>query len=77
MVFGSCLQKFLQTMESTKAANQGTEDELVLTYVFLFLQMLVDALPYVLDILIVFACQQMLQNLQKDAYCEETMEAAK
>ena len=76
MVFGGCLQKFLQTMESTKAANQGTEDELVLTYVFLFLQMLVDALPYVLDILIVFACQQMLQKLQKDAYCEETMKAA-
>jgi hypothetical protein len=63
-------------VESTKAANQGTEDGLTLTYVFLFLQMLVDALPYVLDIMIVFACQQMLQQLQKNAYCEETMEAA-
>ena len=76
LVFGGCLQKFLQTVESTKAANQGTEDGLTLTYVFLFLQMLVDALPYVLDIMIVFACQQMLQQLQKNAYCEETMEAA-
>lgn len=76
LVFGGCLQKFLQTVESTKAANQGTEDGLTFTYVFLFLQMLVDALPYVLDILIVFASQHMLQELQKDAYCEETMEAA-
>ncbi len=76
LVFGGCLQKFLQAIESTKAANQGTEEGLTLTYVFLFLQMLVDALPYVLDILIVFACQQMIRELQKDAYCEETMEAA-
>ena len=77
LVFGGCLQKFLQTVENTKAANRGTEEGLILTYVFLFLQMLVDALPYVLDIFIVFACQHMLQELQKDAYCEETMEAAK
>lgn len=76
LVFGGCLQKFLQTVESTKAANQGTEDGLTLTYAFLFLQLLVDALPYVLDILIVFASQHMLQKLQKDAYCEESMEAA-
>jgi len=76
LVFGGCLQKFLQAIESTKAANQGTEDGLTLTYVFLFLQMLVDALPYVLDIVIVFACQYMLQELGKDAYSQETMEAA-
>ncbi|MBR3825740.1 MAG: hypothetical protein IKJ39_11165 [Lachnospiraceae bacterium] len=76
MIFGACLQKFLQTMESTKAANQGTEDGLTLTYVILVLQMLTDALPYVLDMVIVFACQHMLQELQKDAYSEETMEAA-
>lgn len=76
MIFGGCLQKFLQTMESTKAANQGTEDGLTLTYVFIFLQMLTDALPYVLDMVIVFACQHMLAKLQKDAYSEETLEAA-
>lgn len=76
LVFGGCLQKFLQTVESTKAANQGTEDGLTLTYVFLFLQMLVDALPYVLDIMIVFVSQQMLQELGKDAYSREAMEAA-
>lgn len=76
LVFGGCLQNFLQAVESTKAANQGTEDGLTLTYVFLFLQMLVDVLPYVLDILIVFACQHMLRELQKDAYSEETLEAA-
>ena len=76
LVFGGCLQKFLQTMESTKAANQGTEDGLTLTYVILVLQMLTDALPYVLDMVIVFACQRMLLELQKDAYSEETMEAA-
>lgn len=76
MVFGGCLQKFLQTVESTKASNQGTEDGLTLTYVFLFLQMLVDALPYLLDIMIVFVSQHMLQELGKDAYSLEAMEAA-
>lgn len=48
----------------------------MLSYVFLVLQMLTDALPYVLDMVIVFACQHMLQELQKDAYSEGTMEAA-
>ncbi len=76
LVFGGCLQKFLQTVESTKVANPGTEEGLTFTYVFLVLQMLVDALPYVLDILIVFACQHMLQQLGKEAYCEETIKAA-
>lgn len=76
LVFGGCLQKLLQTFQSTKAANQGAEDGLAFTYVFLVLQMLVDALPYVLDILIVFACQHMLKELGKDAYSKDTMEAA-
>lgn len=76
LVFGGCLQKFLQAVESTRVANQGTEQGLTLTYVFLFLQMLVDALPYVLDILIVFAFQSMLQKLGKDSYSEGAMEAA-
>lgn len=76
MIFGVCLQKFLQTLENTKAANQGTEDGLTFTYVFIFLQLLADALPYVLDMVIVFACQHMIVELQKDAYSEETMEAA-
>lgn len=76
LVFGGCLQGFLQAVENTKAANQGTEQGLTMTYVFLFLQMLVNALPYALDILIVFTCQHMLRELGEDAYSEETLEAA-
>lgn len=76
LAFGGCLQKFLQAVESTKAANQGTEQGLTLTYAFLFLQMLVDALPYVLDILIVVVFQHMLQELGKAAYSQDAVEAA-
>lgn len=76
LVFGGCLQGFLQAVENTKAANLGTEQGLTMTYVFLFLQMLVNALPYVLDILIIFVFQHMLQELGEDAYSEETLEAA-
>lgn len=70
------MQGFLQAVENTKAANQGTEQGLTMTYVFLFLQMLVNALPYVLDILIIFVFQHMLQELGEDAYSEETLEVA-
>lgn len=49
--------------------------DLIVTYVFLVLQSVVNALPYVLDILVLFVAGEALKELLKDAYSDAAVEA--
>lgn len=69
--FGASFGSFLDSVESTRAAN--TSGSLGLTYGFLGLQWLVDALPYVLDLWVVFAAMEVTAA---ERYSEEMTEAA-
>jgi hypothetical protein len=46
------------------------------TYVFLGLQFAVDALPYLLDVLVVLAAVRLLEELSSDRYSPQSVKAA-
>lgn len=76
MAFGACLRDLLSSIASLQAGNTGNEHMLGLTYAFLGLQYVVNALPYILSVLIVFAALRLLSELQKERYSAASVEAA-
>lgn len=76
MICGGCYGSFLEAIEQVKKGNTGTEAGLGMTYFFLFLQMLINALPYILDIFIVLALQKLLEQLALGSFTEEAVNAA-
>jgi hypothetical protein len=77
MIFGASFSKFLGSIESVQSGNMGSEHLLVITYAFLTLQLIVDALPYVLSILVIFSAIRLLEKLQSDLHSAETLDASK
>ena len=69
--FGAAFGSFLDSVENARTANTG--GGLGLTYGFLGLQWLVDALPYALDVWVVFAA---LEVTAAERYSDEMTEAA-
>jgi len=76
MLFGSGFGTLLSSIASLKSHNAGNEHLLGMTYVFLALQYLVDALPYVLDVIVVFAALDLLNKLSTNRYSHESVESA-
>lgn len=76
LAFGACFGGLLDAFESLRAGNVGNEGNLGASYVFLVLQYLVDALPYVLDVLVVFSALRLLGALRTDRYSAESVAAA-
>jgi hypothetical protein len=72
---GACFSKLLHAMTALKASNAGNENLLGASYVFLLLQFAVDALPYVLDTLVVLAALRLLCELLADRYSSATLAA--
>lgn len=77
LAFGSSLGKLLDSIGSLRAGNTGNEHLLGASYVFLVLQFAVNALPYLLDVLVVFAALQLLDELQADRYSSKSVATAK
>lgn len=76
LAFGACFGDLLNAFENLRTGNIGNEQSLGITYVFLVLQYLTNALPYVLDILVVFAALELLKELHADRYSEASVIAA-
>lgn len=76
LAFGICLRDLLASISSLRASNNGNEHLLGASYVFLILEYMVNALPYVLDIFVVFAAYNLLNEIRKDRYSAETVAAA-
>lgn len=76
LAFGSAFGELLNSFETLRAGNVGNEHTLGGSYVFLVLQYLVDALPYVLDILAVFSGIRLLTELRADRYSQASVDAA-
>jgi len=74
-VFGVCFGGLLDSIATLWAGNAGSEDLLGVSYVFLMLQFIVDALPYALNVLIVFAALGLLDALRVDRYSAEAVAA--
>lgn len=61
LIFGSGLADLIDTIGVLQKTNRGNELLLGTSYVFLVLQYLLGVLPYALDLVIIFATQQLLQ----------------
>ncbi|HPJ01428.1 MAG TPA: hypothetical protein PKU80_01135 [Candidatus Limiplasma sp.] len=76
MAFGASLNDLLSSIASVQAGNAGNEHLLGATYVFLGLQYLVNAFPYLLDILIIFAAIRLISALRQDRYAAAAVASA-
>ncbi|MDR0310363.1 MAG: hypothetical protein LBJ21_02135 [Acidobacteriota bacterium] len=73
VAFGICFKEMLDSMTALSAGNSGNEHLLGVSYVFLVFKFITDALPYGLNVLIVFAAINMLDEMRKDRYSDETV----
>jgi len=76
LIFGAYLSDMFGSFETLRAGNVGNEHLLGATYVFLAMQFLVDALPYVFCIFIIFAALKILDEMKTDRYSSGTVAAA-
>jgi hypothetical protein len=76
LVFGACVNGLLHSIAALQAGNIGNEHLLGASYVFLVLQFMIDVLPYVFDLLVVFAALHLLDEMRSDRYSAETVAAA-
>jgi hypothetical protein len=77
LAFGACLGSLMDSLDGLRAGNTGNEQHLGMSYIFLVLQYMVNALPYILNVLVVFASLNLLKELSTDRYCEAAVTAAR
>jgi hypothetical protein len=75
-VFGACIGELKESFASLLASNTGNEQNLGMTYIFLVLKYLVNVLPYGLNIIVVFAALNLLEELGADRYSDTAVTAA-
>ena len=75
-VFGACFNSLLCSISALRAGNAGNEHLLGASYVFLALQFVVDALPFVFNMCIVFAAMRLLDEMHKNRYSAGTVAEA-
>lgn len=75
IIFSTCIGNLLNSIASLKAGNTGNEHLLGASYFSLVLQFTVDALPYVLDVFVVFAALRLLHEMRTDRYSAEAVAA--
>lgn len=71
-VCGSLFGEMLNSFSALSAGNKGSESGLGMTYVFLVLRFLINALPYMLDLITVFFALDLLIAMRTDRYSEQT-----
>lgn len=76
LAFGACFDGLLNSIAALRAGNTGNEHLLNASYVFLVLRFVADALPYILDVFVVFAALRLLDEMRADRYSAETVAAA-
>lgn len=77
LAFGACFDDLFSSIAALKASNTNNENLLGASYICLVIQFIVDALPFVLDVVVVFAALNLLDEMQKDRYSIETVIKAK
>jgi len=76
IAFGAQFGSLLDAYHSLRTGNVGNEHILGMSYVFLTLQYLVNVLPYLLNIFVVFAALDLLEAMKSDRSTETTVTAA-
>lgn len=74
--FGTCLSDYRESVQNLQTdLSIGSYSEKI-TKTFLLLQYLMDALPYILDVVIVFYAHKLLKGLLEEPYSCGTLEVA-
>ena len=76
LIFGTYLGDLFNSMASLREGNTGNEYLLGTSYVFLSLQFVVNALPYVLNIFVISSAMKLVEEFQKGRYSAETSAAS-
>ncbi|MCL1890746.1 MAG: hypothetical protein FWG00_01785 [Coriobacteriia bacterium] len=76
MVCGACLNSLVENMTTLRSGNYSSLRHLNISSVFLVLQFIVDVVPYILNVIIVFAALGFLSTLQAESYSEKTLTKA-
>ena len=76
VAFGGGVSGFVDSAEALKAGNTAQWVDLSTSYIFLALQALVNALPYVLDAVVAVKGARLLGAMDLDRYSAETVEQA-
>ena len=77
LIFGAKFHKLLHLISTLKNNNVGNEHLLTTTYVFYVFQFVVDILPYVLDIAIIYVGLMLFEEYCIDRYSMATVTFAK
>jgi len=75
--FGITFAQMLTAFETLRAANTMHGQQLGTTYVFLAMQHITVALPYLLNVWVILAAQRLLAAFNADPYGSEALAAAK
>ena len=75
-IFGACTSKLVESFQALCAGNTQRDAAFVVSCVFLILQYCLDALAYVLDILVAFAALDLLYKMRADRYSEAAVAAS-
>ncbi len=76
LAFGAYFSSLMDSFDALRSGNTGNEQSLGMSYLFLVLQYVVNALPYILNVLVVFAALELLDELSADRYSEATVNAS-
>lgn len=76
LIFGVGVSSLIHSFETLREKNVGNEQLLGVSYVFLVLQFIVDNVPFVLDMVVVFIGISLLHAFASDRYSEETVYSA-
>ncbi|MGN1166844.1 MAG: hypothetical protein ACI4S2_10515 [Lachnospiraceae bacterium] len=79
MVFGNRFGVLIDSIKNVNRANSGflgMSSGLEITYIFLILQFVVDAIPYILDIFIILSAIKVLDELLLDPYSDAAVSAS-
>lgn len=72
-VFGVGLNDVFVEIESIKVSNAGSEIGLGITYVFTGIKLLIDSIPNLVSILVIFSGLKFIKAFSADSYSEETI----
>lgn len=69
-IFGSGLSELITQIESIKAANIGNESGLMPTYIFVVIKFILNSIPSVVSILVIFKVIKLINEFFDDPYSE-------
>ncbi|MDR2572452.1 MAG: hypothetical protein LBD23_19450 [Oscillospiraceae bacterium] len=77
VIFGVLFNSMLDSIRSLSLRNVGNEHLLGTSYVFLVMQFIVNALPYIFNIIVVFAALRLFEEMRLNRFSDETVVVAK